>query len=490
MPPPSTPFEDAAGEQRPPQGMPVDRNVAVEQTAPDDVGPNYLVRRAIFVGIVVVVIAVAGIVIGRMLGGSDDDATSGAASVEWNRVVLVDQRTGKITVTDSSGDETGNIDTGVRNPTASAVVGPTALITGEDATAVVDLDSEKVQSIDDLEASGVVTPAGSTRTVIATATAGQRGLLVHGPTGDLIDTDTFALVAGASYDFAESRTDASGRSVLVTDAGNFQSVLFSFDREEPAFFPGLALAINDTTVVTAQNVGSDATVSVFDHNGEPISSGRTPSVRAAMIVGARIHLVTVDGQLVVMDAISGDTEPGQQLDIGTILSGVVMTSGDRLVVTGVDGTAIIDDRGSVAAVAVDARPGEDDEAFRGSTCISLVAAAPTGEGELTVLDTRDGQTLAETELSGDLIERSADGCTVAIGLDTGYEVIDADGVRSVSDDVLISLAPDGLATIVERDRRLVLTSVEGSTDTDSGSDADIDAVELAPQGRTVWFTDL
>ena len=68
----------------------------------------------------------------------------------------------------------------------------------------------------------------------------------------------------------------SGRDVLVTDSGNFQSVLFSFDRDEPSFFPGLALAIDADLVVTAQNVGSDATINVFDHAGEPITTGRPP----------------------------------------------------------------------------------------------------------------------------------------------------------------------------------------------------------------------
>ncbi len=107
--------------------------------------------------------------------------------------------------------------------------------------------------------------------------------LVHGPSGDVIDTDTFAPVVGARYEFADARSSASGRDVLVTDSGNFQSVLFSFDRDEPSFFPGLALAVDSELVVTAQNVGNDATISVFDHAGEPIATGRTPSVRAGMI---------------------------------------------------------------------------------------------------------------------------------------------------------------------------------------------------------------
>ena len=107
-------------------------------------------------------------------------------------------------------------------------------------------------------------------------------MIVHGPSGDSIDTDTFAPVVGARYEFTDARSSASGRDLLVTDSGNFQSVLFSFDRDEPSFFPGLALAVDADVVVTAQNVGTNATINVFDHGGDPISTGRTSSVRAGL----------------------------------------------------------------------------------------------------------------------------------------------------------------------------------------------------------------
>ena len=67
----------------------------------------------------------------------------------------------------------------------------------------------------------------------------------------------------------------SGRDVLVTDSGNFQSVLFSFDRDEPSYFPGRALAVDDELVVTTQNVGTEASITVFDHDGEAVTDART-----------------------------------------------------------------------------------------------------------------------------------------------------------------------------------------------------------------------
>ena len=67
-------------------------------------------------------------------------------------------------------------------------------------------------------------------------------MIVHGPSGDTIDTDTFAPVVGARYEFASARSSASGRDVLVTDSGNFQSVLLSFDRDPDTREPTVEIA--------------------------------------------------------------------------------------------------------------------------------------------------------------------------------------------------------------------------------------------------------
>ena len=88
-------------------------------------------------------------------------------------------------------------------------------------------------------------PAGSALTMLATTALGERALLVHGPSGELLDTDTYAPIAGARYDVTTAVASPSGRDVLITDSGNFQTVLFSFDRDEPSYFPGRALAVSD-----------------------------------------------------------------------------------------------------------------------------------------------------------------------------------------------------------------------------------------------------
>jgi hypothetical protein len=441
-------------------------------------GPNYLFRRAVVVGGVVAVLATASIVVGQLIGTGSQDSTSGAVGTDWNRVVLVDDRTGRVIVDDEQGEEVARIESGVRSPTASAIVDSTLIVAGTDSVVVVDIGTEGVDEFD-LGSDAVVRPSGSALTLLAPAPDRGRAVLAHGPSGEVIDTDTFAPVVGARYEFDGARSSPSGRDVLVTDSGNFQSVLISFDRDEPSFFPGLALAVDADLVVTAQNVGSDATINVFDHAGEPVATGRTSSVRAGMITDAGVVLVTVEGVVVTMSTSSGDTADGARLDIGTIESGSVTPGGDRLVVTGATGTAIVGADGDVIA-SYDAQRPAADLALAGSSCLATVSTDDTAETQIAVIDTSDGSVLVEASGSEPLLS-DASGCTVATTTPSGYDLLGADGVsRFETDDTAVQLSLDGAALAVERDGRLVLT--------ESDPDASTDPIDLGPRGRTVHFT--
>ena len=441
-------------------------------------GPNYLIRRAIVVGGVVAGLATASIVVGRLIGSGSQDSTSGAVSTDWNRVVLVDDRTGRIIVDDEQGEEVARIESGVRSPSASAVVDSTLIVAGADDVVVVDIGSERVDEFD-LGSDVIVRPSGSALTLLAPAPDSGRAVLAHGPSGDVIDTDTFAPVVGARYEFDDARSSPSGRDVLVTDAGHFQSVLISFDRAEPSFVPGLALALDADLVVTAQNVGSDATINVFDHAGDPVTTGRTSSVRAGMITDAGVVLVTVEGVVVTMSTSSGDTADGARLDIGTIESGSVTTSGDRLVVTGATGTALVGADGELIA-SFDAQRPAGDLPLIGSTCFTTATADDTPEPRIAVVDTTDGSVLAEASGSEPLFS-DASGCTVATTTPSGYDLVSAEGVSQFeTDDTPRALSLDGAAIAVERDGRLALAG--------SDPDASTDSIDLGPRGRTVHFT--
>ena len=449
--------------------------------------PNYLFRRAIAVGAVVAVIATGAIVAGRLIGGDESSTSSGGVPNDWNRVVLVNERTGQLLVNDADGETKLRISTDARLPTDIGVVDTMLMLSTPDQVAIVDLSDESVELLNlETNADGVTMPSGSALTLIAADTSGQRAVIGHGPTQEQLDTDFFAPVTGARYDFGLTRSDPSGRHLLVTDSGNFQSVLFSFDRDEPSFFPGLALAVNEELVVTAQNVGNDATVSVFDHAGEQISSGRTPSVRAAMIAGNQVVLVTVDGEVLSLSAGSGNVSSGDQLEIGTVQVGHVATSGDRLIVVGSAGTAIISTNGNILGEFEGAAlhdTGLDKLAPRRSRCLVLSRSSAR---EILLVDMEDGSTVAEAPVSGTAFA-SADGCTAAATTADGFEMITADGntANEVEGDIA-ALSPDGAAVVAEDSGRLDLIQ----TSTGSASADPATAVDMGRSGQLLSFAQL
>ena len=445
--------------------------------------PNFWVRRLVVIGGVVAVFLAAAFVVNSLIDDTDDGAASGAIDADWNRIVLVDERTGRVTVENDAGEETGRIDTGIRSVLDAAVVDSYALVVSATETSVVDLADES-STERAIEADGVSWPSGSALTMIAAATSGARGLLVHGPTGDVIDTDDVAPIGGTRYEWADSRTVPSGRHILVTDSGNFQSVLLSFDRDEPSYFPGLALAIDDDIVVTAQNVGANASVEVFDHDGESVASGSTSSVRTALIGDGTIQLITVDGEIVSMSTSSGDTESTGQLDIGAVDSGVVSTSGDRLIVSGTDGSAIVDTDGSVVGTFPQQRPLPGNRATAGSTCVTLTdRSGPDGGGQASIVTLADGSTVNEVEAIAPLWA-TADGCTLASPVTGGYQVVSPEALSTVTTDgELTGLSPDGADVVLTVSRRLSL--VDATT-----GPVDDDGVDLGPAGRRIGFTQL
>jgi hypothetical protein len=456
-------------------------------------GPNYLFRRAIAVGGVVAVIATAAIVVGRLIGDDSSASDSGAVSEDWNRVVLVDERNGLTTITDEAGEEQAKITTGLRVLSDAEIVDSTMVATSPSDVAVVDLDNESVEVFElETGSDGVIRPSGSALTLIANDGAALRAIMVNGSTRDLLDTDAMAPSDGARYDFTLARSDPAGRHVLVTDSGNFQSVLFSFDREAASFFPGLALAVDEAFVVTTQNVGSDATVSIFDHDGELVTSGRTNSVRAAMIVSDGVILVTVDGEIVRLSRASGDAESGDTLDIGAIEVGHVSTSGDRLVVVGSTGTAIVDDSGTIVGEYPDTQLSEaglDQFAPRRSTCLILRHSSPN---EVLLIDLGSGSTIAEAPVSDNFFATS-DGCTVAAQTTTGYNLISSDGIVSASiSGELVAFAPDGGAIVIEENRRLLLAPVESApaSNPDEAEGSPNAGIDIGRAGRLASFTQL
>lgn len=447
--------------------------------------PNFLIRRAIVVGLVVVLIAATAIAAGQLIGSRDDGSSSAFGNSNWNTVVSIDQNIGTVVLTDVKGEETGRFRLGLQSLTDSSVIGSTVIAAAPDRIAVADLSAPDDVVIIDIESAGtLVRPSGTVDTVIAPDIASQRVVLVHGPTREVIDTADLDTVPGARYDVGLARSDPTGRNVLVTDSGNFQSVLFSFDRDAPSFFPGLALAVDGSIVVTAQNVGTNANINVFDHDGESGVSTETASVRAGMIADGNVILIGVEGEVLSLSIASGEVTTLESLSVGTVVSGSVAPRGDRLIVRGDQGTAIVDVDGLVIADLPGAQPtttGIDKLAPRGSTCVILARAATD---EIMVVDLNDGtiqiEALAHPEVLADV-----SGCLPVVPTSAGYLSLTPDAVQPVTlvGDVL-AISPDGGALVVENNNRLVLTE-RAVPDSDPA-----EPVDIGRAGRSVAFADL
>ena len=475
-----------------PTGTPAGHREIVEHEEPPR-EPNFLLRRAIVVGSVVALIAALAVGVGKLLERDHDSDTTGAAPAEWDTVVLIDDRTGQVILTDPSGEEQARFASGVRSATDALAVGPTLVVSSAEAAAVVDIATESSQNFDFATSSaGVVMPAGSAATLLVGSSAGDRAVLVHGPSGDLIDTEASAAIAGAAYDVATAVASPSGREVLVTDSGNFQSVLFSFDRSEPSYFPGRALAVDDSLVVTTQTVGGESSVSVFDHDGETVTDARTASVRAGMIAGDHVILVTIDGDVLDLATSSGETSSIGTTTIAPIRSAAVSPTGDRLIVVGEGGTAIIDGHGDVIAEVFGAVPietGINELATRTAACVVVLDQVDAG---MTVVSLDDGSVVAEADdpngaAAGDILA-SADGCTAATPAGHGVTIVAADHVGTIAGTTdLRSLAPDAAAIVVATEARLQLQPV-ATGDSSDASEAD-EPADLGPDSRLVLFTD-
>jgi hypothetical protein len=476
-------------------GRPAVRERDVWDEAGDDQwrSPNYLIRRATVVAVVVLVIAGIALLATRLLGGDESGNGSGKANANWNSIVTVDDSAGTVVIADANGGETNRFRLGLNALIDTELIGRTLVSTDADAVAIVQLDADAdittadITTIDIAASGALVRPSGTRQTTVATNAAAERLVLVHGPSAEVIDTAEAVTVPGARYDVGLAIAEPAGRHVLVTDSGNFQSVLFSFDRDEPSFFSGLALAVNDDIVVTAANVGTNANVAVFDHTGDPGVAARTDSVRAAMISDGAVILIGVDGEVLGLALSSGDVTEIGTLSIGTVESGHVSVGGNRLIVIGTEGTAIVDGEGTVLAELPGARPtvsGLDEVAPRSTTCLVVERATA---GEIAVIDLELGTVGTEALASANVLS-PIDGCRPVVPTSAGYIALDVDAVAPVTlvGDVVV-LSPDGNTLAVERANRVELVP-RSPAETDD--DDESEPVDVGRSGRTFFFADL
>ena len=452
--------------------------------------PNYLVRRAIAVAVIVALIASIAIVVGWYLGRDDGEHDPVNVDSDWDVVAVLDRTSGTLTMTDpDDGEVVEEISTDVGRVRDSLLVDTTLVVTGSRGQVAVDLGADTGPV--DLDPDGtligsvdLLRPEGSDRTALLADDSGNVVMVHEGP-ADPIATSELIEVPRARLDATAARATPDGRAVLFPDVGNFQSVLIDVDRADPVYFPGVPLAVDDDRVATVLNVGTEARVTISSHDGEVRSEFATDTIAGAMLIEDGLLTVSTDGD--VSRVVDGESER-----VGS-LSGVpnagqswVMISGDRLVIATDLGTDVLDADGTIVASVMEARPFTDGPEPWSANAHHALCLATTGPDGLHLVDARSDETSRPATVDGDLFVR-ADGCRglVADGGAAHIIAVDADddgAAFELAGDPL-ALSPDGATAAVEDGASVVLVPAQPAEDGDDPAEP----VVVGEAGSIVYF---
>lgn len=440
--------------------------------------PNYLVRRAIVIGVGIVVVAVLAWVVVGLLGGDDGSSTSELSSADWNTAVVltadeirtVDPGSGEIIDTFPASDDLLDAQ--------SLVVGK-VLVTMNDAGRIVQTDltdgsttrgraglDQSLRTTRDNPTIAVAGPdVGGDVTVIDTAT--RRTISI----GDVANLDDPLMFAN------DIRVNPSGSHAAVADARSFQSFVVDITTEASIPLAGQVVDIGDDRVVTAQRAGDRTELEFYDLIGDRLGSVDVPTPAAALLTSeGRMLLVGADGMIRVVDADGGIDEVGVIADPTNptatieVESGSPTLGGERLVLTTTRHVVVLDESGSQVAFLAGSIQGLLTSATRCLAVGTTSTASPK-----TLIDLDDGSVV--TEFTGTVSTASVDGCAVAlIGASPQQLVIDGEIVDG-SGASIVSVAPDGSSYVVLDGRDLELVAGDST-------------IELTDDAAVIHFADI
>jgi hypothetical protein len=428
--------------------------------------PNYTARRTIATAAIAGLIAVAALVAFLILRPAERPPE--LESRQWNAIVEVDRPTGALRVIDQQGAVVGAFE-GQRRASDLIDQGTAVVIVGSDGLDLIDLTTgrrldialERQWETVRLTDNDAITLRSSPRT-------GGTVAIIDGNTGQQIDVGRLADQRNPLLIADSVRSDRFGRSFAVGDGRNFQTIVVSFDADEPVFFPGAPLGISDSLVVTSATIGPSAELGLFDRAGNRQAAITTRRPVGGVIDGERFVFVTEGGQILSID--KGSKRPDE---LGSIpipgtddVTGVdAVANGDRLVARSDRILALVDLKGNIIYQATIPTEVDQPPAAFAWRCLPVITAQ-----EILVVDMADGAVLERTsvEIGAQQIIRSIseDGCGVALDdriiINRGTTPL-GPGVR------VVHLAPDASAAVlVEFDGTARLQTLEDGQQRDLG----------------------
>ena len=441
-----------------------------EDDGADGRRPNYAARRtAVVVAVTILIgIAVAVLVVPR------GDGPLVLDEPEWNAVVDVARATGEIEVIGADGRRLVTI-TGQPRATELFTDGNHIALAVPDGLLLVDISTGRRREVQ-IERSWQTTRLDDTAAFVLLSAPRITGTvaIIDATTGRQIDIAAVADQRNPLLIADSVRSDPTGRAFAVGDGRNFQTIIVSFDDDEPAYVAGAPLALGDEIVITAATIGPSAELGIFDRTGTRRAAITSPPPVGGVLAGDRFVYITDDGQVLSVDADSDrPTERGLiPLPGGDEVTDVrPVAGGERLVAGGERFVTVVDLDGEIihqAALPIGLQQPLPTGAWR---CLPVVLT-----DRIIINDLVDGAALAEigVESTSGSVAVSLDGCGVAVD---GVFVSPA-GTRRFGTSARQALpTPDGDGVvIVGADGRARLVTI--------GSD---DTVELGEVGTLIGF---
>jgi hypothetical protein len=434
--------------------------------------PNFLLRRA--VAVLVVVAIVGGAIAWFVNRGDGDDDGSATSGADWDTVVL-QGADGEVTLVGPEGDEIESFPSEQMGLLDVGLEGRVVLGTADDPSvnglAIMDLADGEVTEIT-VAADGIA-PLDTSSFLLASQGPSDPLELVDPATGTVTDLRTFADAVEPIVNSSLVRIDPGHTHVAFTELTELETVLVDLETNTSVSLAGSLVDIADGVVLAATNRGQTTLIDLYRFDGERIGTVETDEAAGGMLLdGSSALIVTRAGALVRVDfddesvdelgsvAEHLSTEPATQSTDGDeteaapsdadLVTGVVaLADRSRVVIVGEAGMVIADREG--AALANDRVESTTIGTYTSADRCVLVGGFDV---EQTLWDTTDG-TRIETFDPGFITGRSVDGCTITYtersggGQDARSRFV-GPGVDRSADEQLGAVAPDG-STAIGRD---------------------------------------
>lgn len=474
------PFASGDDDPTPPRGTPVtahDRGDEYDDEWDEWDEPNFLIRRALVVGSVVIGIALVAIVIGQFFGGGDDNSTSSSANAEWDTIVVLNADEIQLLERDS-GDEIDRFDSADDLLDAQSLMAGNVLVTMTDQGRISQLD------ITD----GSVRRGRSGLDQTLRISAGNPRIAIAGPDsgGDMTIIDTtqrnvlsIADVAGLDDPLIFSTdvlVNPAGTHVAAPVPNAFQSVVINLTEETSDALAGRVIALSDTLVVTEQPAGGESEIEFHDLLGERLGSIDVPAPQVSMLTAdGTLLLVAADGSIRTATSDGSLDEVGSVTDAEgaavEVTGGAATLDRTRLVVFASANVVVLDDNGAQLGVAIGNVSSFPTEATR-----CLLVSQGRSTQPLTAIDLDTGAIITTID-RGLPAATSYDGCTAAVFGGPSPQLLTDGAVVDVDASSITTIAPDGDAYVVIDGRDTEFVKI-GNED---------DPVEIADEPSVIHF---